>query len=47
MGDFARLLPAAFASLLFASLFAALRVPALLYAVFVGFVCGIALSGTL
>ena len=43
VGDFARLLPAAFASWLFASLFAALRVPALLYAVFVGFVCGIAL----
>ena len=41
--DSARLLPAAFASLLFASLFAALRVPAMPYAVFVGFVCGIAL----
>ena len=43
--DSARLLPAAFASLLFASLFAALRVPAMPYAVFVGFVCGIALVG--
>ena len=45
MGDSARLLPAAFASLLFASLSAALRVPALPYAVYVGFVCGIALVG--
>ena len=45
MGDSARLLPAAFASLLFASLSAALRVPALDYAVYVGFVCGIALVG--
>ena len=45
VGDSARLLPAAFASLLFASLSAALRVPALPYAVFVGFVCGIALVG--
>ena len=43
--DSARLLPAAFASLLFASLFAALRVPAMPYAVFVGFVRGIALVG--
>ena len=43
--DSARLLPAAFASLLFASLFAALRVPPMPYAVFVGFVCGIALVG--
>ena len=43
--DSARLLPAAFASLLFASLFAALRVPAMPYAVFVGFVCGIAFVG--
>ena len=43
--DSARLLPAAFASLLFASLFAALRVPAMPFAVFVGFVCGIALVG--
>ena len=43
--DSARLLLAAFASLLFASLFAALRVPAMPYAVFVGFVCGIALVG--
>ena len=43
--DSARLLPAAFASLLFASLFAALRVLAMTYAVFVGFVCGIALVG--
>ena len=45
VGDSARLLPAAFASLLFASLSAALRVPALLYAVYVGFVCGIAFVG--
>ena len=45
VGDSARLLPAAFASLLFASLSAALRVPALPYAVYVGFVCGIALVG--
>ena len=45
MGDSARLLLAAFASLLFASLSAALRVPALPYAVYVGFVCGIALVG--
>ena len=45
MGDSARLLPAAFASLLFASLFAAMRVPAMPYAVYVGFVCGIALVG--
>ena len=45
VGYSARLLPAAFASLLFASLFAALRVPAMPYAVFVGFVCGIALVG--
>ena len=43
--DSARLLPAALASLLFASLSAALRVPALPYAVYVGFVCGIALVG--
>ena len=43
--DSARLLPAAFASLLFASLFAALRVPAMPYAVFVGSVRGIALVG--
>ena len=45
VGHSARLLPAAFASLLFASLSAALRVPALPYAVYVGFVCGIALVG--
>ena len=45
VGDSARLLPAAFASLLFASLSAALRVPALPYAVYVGFFCGIALVG--
>ena len=45
VGYSARLLPAAFASLLFASLFAALRVPAMPYAVYVGFVCGIALVG--
>ena len=45
VGDSARLLPAAFASLFFASLFAALRVPAMPYAVYVGFVCGIALFG--
>ena len=44
--DSARLLLAAFASLLFASLFAALRVPAMPCAVFVGFVCGIALVGS-
>ena len=43
--DSARLLPAAFASLLFASLFAALRVLAMPFAVLVGFVCGIALVG--
>ena len=43
--DSARLLPAAFTSLLFASLFAALRVPAMPFAVSVGFVCGIALVG--
>ena len=45
VGDSPRLLPAAFASLLFASLSAALRVPALPYAVYVGFVCGIAPVG--
>ena len=45
VGYSARLLLATYASLLFASLFAALRVPAMPYAVFVGFVCGIALVG--
>ena len=45
VGDSARLLPAAFASLLFAFVSAALRVLALPYAVYVGFVCGIALVG--
>ena len=45
--DSARLLPAAFASPLIASLFAALRVLAMPFAVLVGFVCGIALVGPL
>ena len=45
LGDPARLLPAASASLSLASVSAALLVLALPYAVYVGFVCGIALVG--